>query len=242
MDIQIIILATNNKHKKREFQHSFNAKILSPSDFGILDFDPLENGKTFDENAIIKAQALYNILQTHSNTPEHYVILADDSGLCVEALGGEPSIFSARYANIQNGDMQCGNADDKDNREAVMLALKRRGVWGSRAFFQCSIAYIIKQSQNKPIQENVVNGKCEGIVAIKDMGEHGFGYDSMFYKDFEMAGIQDIDFSLDSSGAEKLLQSLQHSIATLPIEEKTKISHRGKAISKIQTIFKAIKY
>lgn len=235
MNIPVIILATNNAHKKQEFQHAFNTKILSPSDLGILDFDPLENGTTFDQNAAIKAQALYNILQTHSNIPQSYIIVADDSGLCVDVLQGKPGIFSARYAYMQKGDMQCNNASDKENRNALIFALKQHGVWGSKAFFQCSIAYIIKQP-NVPMQQNVVSGKCDGVVAIKELGEHGFGYDSMFYKDFEAVNIENINFSLHSSIAEKSLQSLQHSLATLPLAKKAEISHRGQAIIKLQEI------
>lgn len=234
MDIPIVILATNNSHKKQEFQQAFNRNIITPSDLGILDFDPLENGMTFDENSIIKAQALYNILQTHSNIPPHYIIIADDSGLCVDVLNGGPGIFSARYANIQNGNMQCSNSSDKENRDALISALKHHSVWGSKAFFQCSIAYIIKQSHNVPIQQNVVSERIYGIVAIKELGEYGFGYDSMFYMDFD--NTENIDFSLKSSILEDSLQSLQHSLATLPLAKKTQISHRGKAIRKLQAL------
>lgn len=236
MSIPFIILATNNAHKKQEFQHAFNTKILSPNDLGILDFDPLENGATFEQNATIKAQALYNILQTHINIPQSYIIVADDSGLCVDVLWGKPGIFSARYAHMQHGNVGHGNSSDEANRNALKLALKERGVWGSRAFFQCSIACIIKQDDCTSIQQHVVSGKCHGIVAIKELGDHGFGYDSMFYRDFESVNIENINFSLHSSIAEKSLQSLQHSLATLPLEEKTKISHRGQAIAKLHAI------
>ena len=238
MNTPVIILATNNTHKKQEFQHAFDTKILCPNDLGILEFDPLENGTTFEQNATIKAQALYNILQTHSDIPTDYIIMADDSGLCVEVLQGKPGIFSARYAHIQQGNMQCGNASDKENRKALIYELKQHEVWGSKAFFQCSIAYIMKKSHNTLIKQNVVSGKCEGIVAIRELGENGFGYDSMFYRDFENTKTDNIDFSLHSGMAEKLLQSLKYSLATLSIAEKTKISHRGQAIIKLNAILK----
>lgn len=231
----VIILATNNKHKKREFQHALNIEILCPRDFGILDFDPLEDGTTFEENAIIKAQALYNILQTHNNIPPNYVIVADDSGLCVEILQGKPGIFSARYAHIQNGNIEHGNSKDADNREALKNSLKQHGVWGSKAFFQCSIACIIK-SQNTPIKQSVVSGRCDGIVAIKEVGEHGFGYDSMFYTDFSQDEISSLDFTLYADSQINkiiILESLKHSIATLPLEQKANISHRGQAIKSL---------
>ncbi len=284
MNTPYIILATNNKHKKQEFRHALNAEILTPNDLGILDFDPIECGNTFEQNAMIKAEALYHILQTHANIPSHYIIIADDSGLCVEALQGEPGIFSARYAHMQNGNTECGNSSDENNREALKNALKQHGIWGSKAYFQCSIAYIIHdEAEQKNIQnvvsgqchgivaikesgtqhgiwgskayfqcsiayiihdeaeqkniQNVVSGQCHGIVAIKESGTHGFGYDSMFYRDFSQDEILSLDFTLPTEDKTTPLESLQHSLATLPLEEKTKISHRGQAIQSFLKAF-----
>lgn len=233
MDTPHIILATNNAHKKKEFSHAFNTQILSPNDLNIVDFDPIETGETFEQNAMIKAEALYNILQTYANMPTSYIIVADDSGLCVDILGGKPGIFSARYAHLRQGYEEQGNASDSDNRHALIEALQEHGVWGSKAFFQCSIAYIVQQDMQEPhTQQGVVTGKCHGIVATKELGAHGFGYDSLFYKDF--GDGQNIDFSLQANEAQKKLDSLEHSIATLPLEQKMNISHRGQAILKLQ--------
>lgn len=237
MNTPYIILATNNKHKKQEFRHALNAEILTPNDLGILDFDPIECGNTFEQNAMIKAEALYHILQTHANIPSHYIIIADDSGLCVEALQGEPGIFSARYAHMQNGNTECGNSSDENNREALKNALKQHGIWGSKAYFQCSIAYIIHDEAEQKNIQNVVSGQCHGIVAIKESGTHGFGYDSMFYRDFSQDEILSLDFTLPTEDKTTPLESLQHSLATLPLEEKTKISHRGQAIQSFLKAF-----
>lgn len=237
MNTPYIILATNNKHKKQEFRHALNAEILTPNDLGILDFDPIECGNTFEQNAMIKAEALYHILQTHANIPSHYIIIADDSGLCVEALQGEPGIFSARYAHMQNGNTECGNSSDENNREALKNALKQHGIWGSKAYFQCSIAYIIHDEAEQKNIQNVVSGQCHGIVAIKESGTHGFGYDSMFYRDFSQDEILSLDFTLPTEDKTTPLESLQHSLATLPLEEKTKISHRGQAIQSLLKAF-----
>lgn len=229
-----LILATNNIHKRQELTHTLgHANILIPNDLGILDFDPIEHGNTFEQNAMIKAEALHNILQTHADIPEHYIILADDSGLCVEALGGEPGIFSARYAHVRNGDTTQGNARDEQNREALIQALQERGVWGSPAFFQCSIAYIM---QADSMQKDVVNGHCHGVVAIKKVGANGFGYDCLFYRDWEGKQIQDIDFCLNSISMQGNLDSLQHSLATLSLEQKMAISHRGAAIHALKEV------
>lgn len=84
-----IYLATGNKNKKREMQEILKEHtIVIPSDEGI-DFDPVEDGKTFYENSIIKAKALYDIV--------HSPVIADDSGICVSALNGRPGIYSSRY-------------------------------------------------------------------------------------------------------------------------------------------------
>ena len=239
MNTPYIILATNNKHKKQEFKHALNAEILTPNDLGILDFDPIECGNTFEQNAMIKAEALYHILQTHANIPSHYIIIADDSGLCVEALRGEPGIFSARYAHMQNGNTECGNSSDENNREALKNALKQHGIWGSKAYFQCSIAYIIHDEAKQKNIQNVVSGQCHGVVAIKESGTHGFGYDSMFYRDFSQDEILSLDFTLPTEDKTTPLESLQHSLATLSLEEKTKISHRGQAIHSLLKAFLA---
>ncbi len=236
MDTLSIILATNNIHKKQEIQHAFHTAVLSPKDLGILDFDPIESGETFEQNAMIKAQALHHILQTHANVPPHYVVIADDSGLCVEALHGAPGIFSARYAHMKQGNKQHGNASDKDNRNALIFALQQHGVWGSKAFFQCSIAYIIQHTQLQTNTQGIASGQCHGIVAIKELGRHGFGYDSMFYRDFNATQIACLDFSLHANDAMSNLDSLQHSLATLSLAQKTSISHRGQAIAKLQTL------
>lgn len=237
MNIPYIIIATNNKHKQQEFQYALNLEILTPDDLGILEFDPIECGTTFEQNALIKAQTLYHILQTHVNIPSQYAILADDSGLCVEVLQGAPGIFSARYAHMQDGIIDDGNSSDASNREALKHALKQRGVWGSKAFFQCSIAYIIHNEREQKNIQNVVNGRCHGIVAIKEVGEHGFGYDSMFYRDFSQDEIDLLDFTLHVNNRARYLDSLQHSLATLPLEQKTAISHRGQAITSLLQTF-----
>ncbi|OIJ10610.1 non-canonical purine NTP pyrophosphatase [Anaerobacillus alkalilacustris] len=168
-----ILIATKNKGKIREFEELF-------SQFGfhvksLLDFesviDVVEDGLTFRDNATKKAETiakLYNI-----------ATLADDSGLIVDALNGEPGVFSARYAGP--------NKDDRANMEKVLHELV--GVKESErgARFHCSLALSI------PGQNTIlVDGICEGKITYEPKGENGFGYDPIMYipqKDKTMAEL-----------------------------------------------------
>ncbi|RDU60393.1 non-canonical purine NTP pyrophosphatase [Helicobacter sp. MIT 14-3879] len=205
-DNPLIIFASNNPHKIQEIQNILNTKILTPKEIGITNFNPIESGLTFEENAMIKASALFTTLQkylinrefiTKSKPMEqilhskqiNLLILADDSGLCVDALGGSPGIYSARYASLsQHNTKESKNTGDLENREALKEKLIGRGFAASSAFFQCSIAYIACQldSMQHRIDERtkgVTNGICKGLIAIKECGDNGFGYDSMFYRE-----------------------------------------------------------
>ncbi|RDU64926.1 non-canonical purine NTP pyrophosphatase [Helicobacter didelphidarum] len=278
-DTYRIILATNNTHKLKEFSNAFGKEIYTPQSLGIQDFNPTENGKTFEENALIKANALHVALKQQSQN--NMIILADDSGLCVEALNGGPGVFSARFAHIINNNVTAGNSSDTENRQALKRELKKRGIWGSKAFFQCSIAYIIDYKQTEEsiyqksflVKSGIASGICNGIVAIKELGSHGFGYDSMFYRDFEgtrKAELMKCNFLLEQESSDiyqhssqdskikaskqqdfydthditkkysysinHILESLQYSLASIPLEEKMKISHRGKAIAELKKI------
>ena len=154
--INKIIMATNNKNKLREAREVLSPlgiEVVSLADAGI-DVSPEENGETFEENATIKAQAVLEL----SELP----VIADDSGLCVYALGGKPGVYSARaYPEHQ----ECAGllADMKDIPE------EERG-----AYFQCIIVYMDK---NACI---VFSGKCEGKICYEQKGENGFGYDPVF--------------------------------------------------------------
>ncbi|WP_034571176.1 non-canonical purine NTP pyrophosphatase [Helicobacter saguini] len=269
-----IILATNNKHKLQEVAEilansAINAEVLSLKDMQISEFNPAENGATFEENAMIKARALCDLLN-QKGISKPLLILADDSGLCVDALNGAPGAHSARFARVINNDNLEANSSDFDNRVALINALKNAAVWGSRAYFKCSIAYIFYnfsqdfspciesrhlESKQDSMQSGVVSGICEGIVAIKELGNEGFGYDNMFYIDFNQnatksnnidsinatksnnldskiieSKLENIDFSLKNI---KFLESLNHSLATLSMQEKNKISHRAKALKQL---------
>lgn len=157
-----IIVATNNSHKVEELKKLINLpnfELLSMKELDI-NLDIEENGSTFTENASIKAQTLYN----HINNPE-YIVIADDSGLCVDYLNGQPGIYSARFSG--------GN--DSDNRKKLLDALKNVPTENRGAHFNCTIALVYKN------ELKTFEGICNGIITEKEFGENGFGYDSLFF-------------------------------------------------------------
>ena len=153
-----VVLATHNAHKVDELR-----RILGPLLGGIelIAYDgpePVEDGETFEENALIKARAA----AAHTGMPA----LADDSGICVDALGGAPGIHSARYA---------GTRDDADN---VALLLQNLATEDNRtAQFVCAAALVLNGS------EYVVRGTWPGSVLPERSGANGFGYDPIFSPD-----------------------------------------------------------
>jgi XTP/dITP diphosphohydrolase len=154
-------LATSNVHKKQEIAAILPGHtIKTPDDAGIV-FDPHETGATFLENALVKAQTLYQLVQEP--------VLSDDSGLCVDALGGRPGIYSARY----------GSEDGKklDSRERNALLLHELGDNPCRtARFVCALVLVIKSDRLFAVQETL-----EGLLIREERGSGGFGYDPILY-------------------------------------------------------------
>lgn len=163
MKLETLIVATGNKHKLQEIQAIFkDVRVVSAREAGYLG-DPEETGATFEENAIIKARAAAEAL----NLPA----LADDSGLCVAALGGAPGIYSARYAG--------GHGDDKKNREKLLAEL---GDEKNRvAYFRSAAALCFPQSMGG--KTVTATGDTHGRILTREEGENGFGYDCLFYSD-----------------------------------------------------------
>ena len=163
MKVETLVVATGNKHKLQEIQAIFkDVRVVSAREAGYLG-DPEETGATFEENAIIKARAAAEAL----NLP----VLADDSGLCVAALGGAPGIYSARYAG--------GHGDDKKNREKLLAELgdeKNRA-----AYFRSAAALCFPQSMGG--KTVTATGDTHGRILTREEGENGFGYDCLFYSD-----------------------------------------------------------
>ncbi|HEY8419087.1 MAG TPA: RdgB/HAM1 family non-canonical purine NTP pyrophosphatase [Clostridia bacterium] len=157
---QKILAATNNQNKAKEFKEILgdDFEIITLKDLDIK-VDPQETGSTFLDNAIIKAKAVFEA------AGELYPVIADDSGLVVPALGGEPGVMSARYAGT--------DADDFKNNQKLLKNLENVSDRG--AYFICVIAYLDK---DKII---TAEGKTFGEILKEPVGNNGFGYDPLFY-------------------------------------------------------------
>ena len=158
-----IILATNNKNKLREMREitsGLDIEIISQSDAGIS-IDPEETGSTFAENAYIKAKAALDA----SGLPA----IADDSGLCVDALGGEPGVYSARYGPGKN-------ATDRD--KYMYLLDKLKGENNRKARFVCSVCCLFPNGDRLSAEDSL-----EGSIQYEPTGTNGFGYDPVFVPD-----------------------------------------------------------
>jgi XTP/dITP diphosphohydrolase len=157
-----IVLATHNQHKVEEFQAILASQV---PDIEIVSYDgpePVENGVSFAENALIKARAAAR----HTGLPA----LADDSGVCVDVLGGAPGIFSARWAGSH------GNA--AANLTLLLDQLSDIEEPNRAAHFTSTIAFVAHDGQ-----ETVVEGIWPGRIATAPTGANGFGYDPIFLPD-----------------------------------------------------------
>jgi len=200
-------VATTNPGKFAEVQ-AFLAKLpLQITSLKNLTNPPemVENGRTFEENALKKARTMaeYSSLLT----------LADDSGLEVDALGGEPGIYSARYAGAEG--------DDERNNQKLLGELTGVGEEQRTARFVCALALCAPQSQG--MKEWVVRQTCEGRIAFAPSGSHGFGYDPLFfYPPFgKTLGEIERDVKATVSHRGKALMKLAEVLATL-LEVPTK--------------------
>ena len=152
-----LVVATGNAHKLKEISEIFTEYEICSQKSAGFDGDVEETGLTFSENALIKARAASNALGC--------VALADDSGLCVEALDGAPGVYSARYAG--------GHGDDKANRDLLLKNLQ--GESNRRAYFESAIALVFPDGR-----ELVACGRTYGNILEDEQGEGGFGYDCIF--------------------------------------------------------------
>lgn len=157
------LVASNNAHKISEFKRIMSVlgiDVISAKEAGVDFSDVEETGSTFAENSYIKA--LYAFEKT--GLPS----IADDSGLCVDALDGRPGIYSARYGGE--------NSTDAEKIDLLLSELADVAIEERTAHFNCSICCII--SKDDVI---AVEGKCEGYIGFEKKGENGFGYDPVFY-------------------------------------------------------------
>ncbi len=192
------VLATHNPGKLKEMSailKNLGVEAVSPADVGI-DLEVEETGATFAENALLKAKAVC----AAAGLPA----IADDSGLCVDALNGGPGVYSARYGG-----------EELDDRGRYLLLLQNlRGQPTRAAHFSCAIACAFPGGHTITAE-----GTCNGAIAYAPMGDGGFGYDPVF-----------------------LVPEKRKTFAQLTPEEKSEISHRGKALrefaGKLETYLK----
>ena len=200
-----VVLASHNQKKMVEMKailSQMGVEVLSQAEVGV-DLEPEETGTTFEENARIKAQA---VMQA-TGLPA----IADDSGLCVDALGGAPGVYSARY---------CGHhGDDEANNDKLLEKMKDVPAGQRGAKFVAAVCFILPTGQHLTCR-----GECPGRVAFERLaGDYGFGYDPLFIPD--ECGVGRTDKRPNSEG---------RSYAQLTPDEKDAISHRGNALAEME--------
>ncbi|WP_407379820.1 non-canonical purine NTP pyrophosphatase [Helicobacter sp.] len=197
------IIASNNEGKIKEFRAMLGdlGRVMSQREANIR-LEPEENAQSFEENALKKAKAIFNTLPRE---PYGTFILADDSGICVDVLGGEPGVRSARYASKNDK-----NATDEANRYKLIQELKSHGVSSSPARFVACVALVGMGARGERI-EFVARGECEGRVIDEERGKNGFGYDRLFIPD-----------------------GLEETLAEVAPEIKNRLSHRYRALLQVR--------
>ncbi|PWW19690.1 XTP/dITP diphosphohydrolase [Cytobacillus oceanisediminis] len=192
--MQEVIIATKNAGKAKEFERMF--KPLGYEVKTLLDYPDFheveETGTTFEENAILKAETVSKAFKR--------MVIADDSGLMIDALEGRPGIYSARYAGEEK--------NDQKNMDKVLEEMENTPDNSRQARFYCALAIAA------PGKEALtVAGTCEGFILREKRGAHGFGYDPIF-----------------------LAEEKGKAMAELKPEEKSQISHRAKALKKLEEL------
>lgn len=184
-----LVFASNNINKLEQVKLLLeNDKVVMPIDVGVQGFDVIEDGLTLKENAYKKAHELYKITKKK--------VFSDDTGLFVEALDGRPGIYAHRYAGE--------DATDKDNREKMLEELKNSD--NRKAYFKTVICFIDDDGKDYYFE-----GKLDGEIARKELGEGGFGYDKIFY-----------------------VEKYDKSLGQMEIDFKNQISHRGLAMKEFK--------
>jgi XTP/dITP diphosphohydrolase len=216
MTIHSLVIATNNHGKLRELRHLLEGmpiRLLSLADAGRESFNVVEDGQTFVENAIKKANAVAEATMM--------LTLADDSGLEVDALGGRPGVRSARFAHARATDAENNAAlqealdelADADPQSGIALGPIMPMTFTAR--FRCALALVDPFSNDgKP---HVVEGVCEGEILRTPRGSGGFGYDPLF-----------------------LVQGQDRTMAELTELEKARLSHRARACEKMKLVLEKV--
>ncbi|WP_296322733.1 RdgB/HAM1 family non-canonical purine NTP pyrophosphatase [Treponema sp. UBA3813] len=205
MNKKKLYLASGNKHKQKEMQELLSDfEIRIPSDDGI-EFAPIEDGKSFYENSLIKARALWNLV--------HEPVIADDSGICVSALKGEPGIYTSRYAgpNFMHGKPDGSKISQEEQNRFLIEQLNATGSRDRSCHYTCAMVLLLNPERFFVAQETFEGELIPSIE--KQAGSGGFGYDPIVW-----------------------LPQYKKTVAEISAEEKNKISHRGKAVQTIKKV------
>lgn len=197
------VAATNNAHKLAEMRRilvRMGHTVLSQREAGIS-LEPDETGTTFEENAAIKAQAICEAC--------HKPTIADDSGLCVNALDGAPGVYSARYAGV--------HGDDGANNRKLLAAMEQVPAQQRGAHFTSAVCVWLPGGRHA-----VYVGQCPGMIGFEEKGDNGFGYDPLFIPD---------EVGVPGKGAQCEKNDARRTYAQLSADEKDAISHRGRALA-----------
>jgi len=170
-----VVIASGNRGKLKEFETILQEKITPY--FELLgEFEIVEDGDSFAKNALIKARDIYGKLG------QDYIVISDDSGISIDALGGKPGIYSARFAGE--------GASDKDNLQKAVDSLKELNLSSSKAHYSAAIAIVSKWG------EYVVHGWMHGEAIVTPRGDGGFGYDPIFIPDGFSNTLGELDASV----------------------------------------------
>jgi XTP/dITP diphosphohydrolase len=204
--VKRIVLASNNPGKLREFRQMLGPlgiEIVPQAELGIA--DAAEPHPTFVENALAKAR--------HASRAARMPAFADDSGICVNALGGEPGVHSARYAGPPVGG--AGGRDDQEERNNRRLIASLRGHADRRAHYYCGIVLVRHAADPEPL---IAEGRWHGELIATPRGTNGFGYDPYFF-----------------------VPEFGRTAAELAPEEKNAVSHRGRALAALVARLREVK-
>jgi XTP/dITP diphosphohydrolase len=214
--VTTLLLATRNAHKVDEIRAILGAQFqfLTLDDFPAAP-KVFEDAPTFAGNATKKAVELARWLAVTFPPTRHaspLFMLADDSGLEVDALDGAPGVHSARFAAMDSA--KSGNTSDADNNARLLQLLKDVPLEKRRARFHCVIALVAVDSQSAIRNPQLFDGACEGRIGFAPRGKNGFGYDPLFVP-----------------------VGFEQSFAELGEDVKNKLSHRAKALEKLKAFF-----
>ena len=214
-----LLIATRNSHKVGEIRFILGDgfKFHTLADF-VGSPQVVEDANTFEGNARKKAEEIARWLAVHSDSrvthhASRIMVLADDSGLEVDALNGAPGVHSARFAALDTASP--GNSKDDENNAKLLRLLADVPASQRRARFRCVIALTRVAPAGEELETQIFDGACEGQIGFEQLGRGGFGYDPLFFP----------------LGSEK-------SFAQLPREKKNELSHRGQALKKLKKFLK----